>query len=46
MTNFSRRGGLTAIGGGLTTLGLLGGNFGFVGFSSVGLFALIRGVFW
>jgi hypothetical protein len=26
---FSRRGGLTAIGGSLTALGLLGGSFGF-----------------
>jgi hypothetical protein len=35
VARFSGMGGLTVIGGGLTTLGLLGGNFGFAGFSSM-----------
>jgi hypothetical protein len=35
----------TAIGGGLTALGLPGESFGFTGFSSVGLFVLISGAF-
>jgi hypothetical protein len=43
---FSGRGGLTAWGGGgLTALGLRGEDFDFAGFSSVSLFALIRGAF-
>jgi hypothetical protein len=38
-------GGLTAYGGGLTALGLLGEGFDSAGFSSVSLFTLIRGAF-
>jgi hypothetical protein len=43
---FSGRGCLTTIGGGLTVLGLLGGKFDFAGSFSMSLFALIRGAFW
>jgi hypothetical protein len=42
---FSRRGGLTAKGGSLTALGLPGEGFDFAEFSSMSLFAFIRGVF-
>jgi hypothetical protein len=42
---FSGQCGLTAIGGGLTALGHPDGGFDFAEFSSVSLFALIRGAF-
>jgi hypothetical protein len=42
---FSGRGGLTALGGGLTALGLPGEGFGFARFAIVSLFAMIRGAF-
>jgi hypothetical protein len=45
VARFSGQGGLTAIGGGLTALGHPGRGFDFAGFSSVSLFALIRGAF-